>query len=189
MTRNRERGSAMLVTLIIIASLLAGAAVLVGMQLATNRSTDLTRSGMTALYCAEAGLEAAHPIVANNYPLWNVQMCALPSEASCAPMASPATMLANENTQAPMFVPLNHDLDGDGNADFILYLRDDDDEVFPIPQNYALDNDQKIFIVSTCIKFPDTPKQVKELVMFNGGGNCQNYHQQGVDCTGRGNGN
>ena len=44
-------------------------------------------------------------------------------------------------------------------------------------------------MVSTCVKFPDTPKQIRELVTFNGGGMCQQYHQQGLDCTGRGNGN
>ena len=143
MTRSRQRGSAMLVTLIIIASLLAGAAVIVGMQLQTNKSTDLTRSGMTALYCAEAGLEAAHPIVAQNYPLWNAQMCNQPMgfETACVPSgANPAAMLAAENLATPMFSGgvVQHDLDGDGIPDFVLYLRDDDDEVAPTAQVWTI---------------------------------------------------
>ncbi len=199
--RNRERGSAMLVTLIIIASLLAGAAVLVGMQLSTNRSTDLTRSGMTALYCAEAGIEAANPIVAQNYPLWNAQMCpvavvpalgSLGTEEQNNPTGCLPTVSGSPGTitgEPLMFNTINHDLDGDLSPDFVLYLRDNDDEVFPTPQAYGIDNDQKVFVVSTCVKFPDTPKQIRELVTFNGGGMCQQYHQQGLDCTGRGNGN
>jgi len=69
--RIRQRGSAMLVTMIIISSLLAGAAVLVSMQLASNRSSDITRSGLSATYCAEAGLSAARSVVAANYNNWN----------------------------------------------------------------------------------------------------------------------
>jgi hypothetical protein len=49
----------MLVTLILITALLSGAAVLVSLQLSANRSTDLMRTGMSSLACAEAGLAAA----------------------------------------------------------------------------------------------------------------------------------
>jgi hypothetical protein len=182
MTRNGQRGAAMMVTLIIVASLLAGAAVLVAMQLGTNRSTDLTRSGMTAEYCAEAGAERAMPILATTAGFWSAGLCGAGpgSESNCLP-TSPAGEVA-------MLAPpaINHDLDGDGVPDFVLYLRDDDDEI-PGPQNYGLDVDQRVYIVSTCIKFPDTPRQVKELVQFDGG-NGSNCGMLG-GCNGRNNNN
>src|SRR6185312_4064680 len=91
--RNSQRGSAMLVTMIVIASLLAGAAVLVSMQLASNRSSDLTRTGVSATYCAEAGLDAARSVVAANFAMWGSALwacgsgpypCAEPSWISSA---------------------------------------------------------------------------------------------------------
>jgi len=46
MKRDSQRGSAMLVTLIITVALLAGAAVLVSLQLSANKSTELSRAGI-----------------------------------------------------------------------------------------------------------------------------------------------
>ena len=57
--RRTERGTAILITMMIIVALLGGGAVLVGIQMASTRSTEITRSNMTALYCAEAGLNAS----------------------------------------------------------------------------------------------------------------------------------
>nr|HEX4313492.1 hypothetical protein [Kofleriaceae bacterium] len=179
-TRRSERGAAMMVTLIVVASLLAGAAVLVAMQLGTNRSTDLTRSGMTAEYCAEAGAERAMPLLVASAGNWSPSLCITSPESTCQP-TSPAGEVA-------MLAPpaINHDLDGDGVPDFVLYLRDDDDEI-PGPQNYGIDTDNRVYIVSTCIKFPDTPHQVKELVQFNGGGGTNCAMLGG--CNGRNNNN
>src|SRR5258706_16321808 len=95
--RNSQRGSAMLVTMIIISSLLAGAAVLVSMQLASNRSSDVTRTGLAATYCAEAGLSAARQAVANNYADWQNQLAAC---NGLYPGAEPAWVAG-----------LNHDID------------------------------------------------------------------------------
>jgi hypothetical protein len=172
--RLRERGSAMLVTMIIISSLLAGASVLVSMQLASNRSTDLTRTGLSALYCAEAGLTSAHMLVAQNVAGWNAEL------ATCAgsyPCAEPSWLSS-----------INHDIDGDGTADFTLYIRDNDDEAPPAPNDPTHDSDESVFIVSRCTKFADSPKEVEELVEFTGGGT--NYRdQQGLDVYGGGNNN
>ena len=45
------------------------------------------------------------------------------------------------------------DLDGDGQPDFMVYLKDNDDEI-GATNNAAVDNDQAIFIVSRCTKVP-----------------------------------
>jgi hypothetical protein len=173
-SHSRERGSAMLVTLVLIASLLAGASVLVSMQLSSNRSTDLTRSGLTALYCAEAGLAAARPTIQANYAQWNATLATDPNGTG----PQPAWL---DNTA------FSHDLDGDGIDDFHINIRDNDDEIAPLANDKANDSDLRVYVISTCDKFPDNPRQVMELAKFSpGGGAC--YNGAG-GCDGNGNSN
>jgi hypothetical protein len=167
--RDPQRGSAMLVTMVVITSLLAGAVVLVAMQLASGRSTDLTRTGLSAMYCAEAGLTASRATVAGNYDQWSTSLTSTTQPA----------WLSN--------TAFSHDLDGDGVDDFAITIKDNDDETAPTPNDLAIDTDLKIFIVSTCIKFPDTPKQVSELIEYKPAANC--YGSQEGGCNGRGNQN
>jgi hypothetical protein len=173
--RNGQRGSAMLVTMIVISSLLAGAAVLVSMQLASNRSGDLTRSGLSATYCAEAGLNIARPAVIANYQLWNAAL------ATCGagpyPCAEPAWLAS-----------LNHDGSGGSGSDFTLYLKDNDDELPPSPNDLTHDSDLRVFVVSRCTKYGETIKEVEELIEYSGGG--MNYRsQQGLGRYSGGNNN
>ncbi len=163
----------MLVTLIIIGALLAGAGVLLSVQMAANRSSDLSRSGMTSLYCAEAGLGAARQVVAEHYLDWKASLC---TTATCT---EPTWM--SDGIDLKTF-PKEHDLDGDGNADFTVWLRDNYDEL--AANDPAVDSDLQVYIVSKCIKFADTPKQVEELILFEGGIEC--YPWQLGGCTGGG---
>ncbi|MDB4959005.1 MAG: hypothetical protein JWO36_6574 [Myxococcales bacterium] len=167
MNRRNQRGSAMLVTMILVAALFAGGAVLVSMQLGATRSTDVTRNGLSALYCAEAGLAAARPVVANNYANWSGSL--------------------GTATEPSWLSGINHDIDGDGSADFVITLKDNDDELPPLTNDLTHDNDLKIYIVSTCIKYPETPKEVRELVQFNLNATC--YQSQEGGCGGNGNSN
>ena len=171
-TTNRERGSAMLVTLILVASLLAGAALLSSLQISSTRSTSLARSRMAALYCAEAGLNAAYAAAARNYSLWNSALCA----PSCAAPAQPSWLGASA---------FSHDLDGDGVDDFTITLRDDDDEAAPAANDPATDINYKVYLVSTCLKYPETPAQVMELVKYAPTAQC--YQAQEGGCNSRGN--
>ncbi len=164
---NKQRGSAMFVTLTMVSTLVAGTAALVGIQLKQQKSNDITRSNMSALYCAEAGLAAARPLVAANYALWNASL--------------------GQSTEPSWLSSINHDLDGDGVPDFTITLKDNDDELPPLTNNPLQDNDLQVFVVSTCIKYADTPKQVEELVLYNGGGSC--YQSQLGGCGGNGNNN
>ena len=168
-SRDPERGTAMLLTMILITSLLTGAVVIAAMQLSSGRSTELTRSGLSAMYCAEAGLTAARPTIMGNYDQW----------AGSLGATTQPTWLSN--------TAFSHDLDGDGVDDFAITIKDNDDEAPPAANNLAVDTDLKIFIVSTCIKFPDTPKQVSELVEYKAAANC--YPSQEGGCNGRGNTN
>ena len=175
MNRTRQRGSAMLVTMIIISSLLAGAAVLVSMQLASNRSSDITRSGLAATYCAEAGIQIALPAVIANYANWNAALAACNGVYPCSP--EPAWLAS-----------LSHDIDGDGSPDFTIYIKDNDDELPPSPNDLTHDSDLRIFVVSRCTKYGETIKEVEELIEWSGGG--ANYRtQQGLGRYGGGNNN
>ena len=179
--RDPQRGSAMLLTLIIITSLLAGTSVLVAMQLQSTRTADLTRNGVAALYCAEAGLAAARPIMANNYTQWNAAFAA----QTLAEATNPSAFVE------PTFLgpgAFSHDLDGDGVADFHVMIRDNEDEVAPAPNDPNTDLDQTAYLIVECIKFPDMPKRVEELARFNPGG-LANIRTIGGGIMGVGNGN
>ncbi|MEO8845737.1 MAG: hypothetical protein ABI704_29455, partial [Kofleriaceae bacterium] len=176
MIRNPQRGSAMLVTMIIISSLLAGAAVLVSMQLAGNRSSDLTRTGLEATYCAEAGLAIARPAVLANVATWNAALAACNNTYPCSPEPS-------------WLASLDHSVNGSGSGtDFTIYIRDNDDEFPPATLDPLHDSDMRVFIVSRCLKYGETVKEVEELVEYSGGG--QNYRtQQGLGRYSGGNNN
>lgn len=162
MTRVRERGSAMLVTMVLIAALLAGAAVLASMQMTSNRSTELTRHGLASLYCAEAGLTLARRHIISNFDVWNPALAAGAVQPSW--LASPT---------------VDHDLDDDGADDFIVYLRDDDDETGALDP--TVDINMRVFIVSRCIKYPDTPKQIEELIEYRPAMNPYETQEGGVN--------
>jgi hypothetical protein len=159
----------MLVTLILIAALLAGAAVLASMQLSSTRSADVTRTGTASLYCAEAGLAAARNIVAANYLNWTGNLGT-----------------GTEPTWLSSAIGV-HDADGDGlGSDFMVYLKDNDDELTG-SNNTAVDNDLRIYIVSRCTKWSENQKEVEELIQYTGGGTC--YQSQQGGCWGNGNSN
>ena len=153
----------MLVTLILVAALLAGGAVLTQMQMRSSKGSQMTRAGLTSLYCAESGLAAARATVMNNYGQWN---------ASLGSTTEPAWITQN----------VTHDIDGDGAADFAITLKDNDDDADP-----AHDNDLTISVMSRCLRDSDAPATVSQLVRFNGGGNC--YHAQLGGCGGNNNAN
>jgi hypothetical protein len=143
--RQRERGGAMILVMLVIAATLAASAVLTSVQSTSSHASDLMRTQITGLYCAEAGLAAARATVIANVAVW---------DPSLGAATEPAWLGA-----------ISHDIDGDGASDFRITLRDNDDE----PANdLAHDTDQTVFIVSTCIKHPDAPAQVTELVTSTG---------------------
>lgn len=167
MTRNGQRGSAMLVTMILMAALLAGAAVLVSLQLGANRNTDMTKTGITALYCAEAGLAATRATIAENQGNWG------------------AALLAG--TEPSWLSGVSHDVDGNpaNDPDFEIRLEDNFDEQPPTADDPNADLDGKIYIVSKCRIYPDTPREVRELITFALITNC--YNSQRGGCGGNGN--
>jgi hypothetical protein len=147
----------MLVTLVVISTLLAGGGVLASLALRSTRSTSDMITSSRAQHCAEAGIATARATIAANVGLWNTSLCS-PAEEPCAEPAWLASL--DHELDAP---PVTTDP-----PDFRIILKDNDDEV-PAINNPDLDTDQTIYIVSTCLKYPDTPTQVSELVHLNAG--------------------
>jgi type II secretory pathway pseudopilin PulG len=165
MKRSSERGSAMLVTLIIVTAILAGAAVLVSLQLGANKNTEITRTGISALYCAEAGISATRQTIADNQANWNTYL--------------------GTGTEPAWLSALSHDVDGDSSNDFIVTLEDDKDESPDVPTN---DANNRVYIVSRCVNtkfYPDTVREVRELISKKALANCYNGQRGG--CGGNGN--
>ena len=155
----------MLVAMILMAALLAGAAVLVSLQVSSNRNTELTKTGITALHCAEAGLTAARTAIGMNQTEW---------AANLGTGSEPSFLSA-----------IVKDVDGDttNDPDYVITLEDNWDETgTDVP---GADVDGKIFVVSRCLRFPDTPREIRELIDYTTITNC--YTAQRGGCGGNGN--
>ncbi len=174
-TRNSERGSAMIVTMILTTALIAGAAALVSVQLHSTRNASMTNVGIKAEHCAEAGLVAARSAVAGSYAQWAT---ALAQTAAAAPDLPPLPSF---------FSAVDRDLDDDGTADFTIYLRDNQDEVSPATDDPSLDSDLRVYIVSRCTKYPDTPREVAELVETTAAGYGYKGQEGGINNNGNDN--
>ena len=167
--RVREDGSAMIIVVTILAALLAGGAVAIQVQVLSTRASGIVRANRSSLYCAEAGLAAARPLIGTNFSLWK-------------------NILDTNPNNDPIWYPIRGDIDEppDGVMDFEVTVRDNLDE--PLPHNPNEDTDQRVFIISRCTKYPNTPRAVLELVSFTGGGTVyRNQSGQGSGNTGNAN--
>ena len=162
--RNSERGSAMLVTMLLITALLAGAVVLTRMQPVSTRSADVGRQSNKSFNCAEAGVVTARAIVASSFNRWDEALATYPSTAE--------PQWLNDAIGS-------HDLNGDSVDDFEIYLLDNDDETLG-PLDPTHNNDLQVFIVSRCTSVTDYPKEVRELIEFNGGTNAYESQNRGA---------
>lgn len=174
MRRNGERGSIMVIVMIIMVALLGAGAVAINVQVADTRSTGMIRSARDALYCAEAGLAEARPLVGQHFADWSILLDDDP-----------------DNDDGAGWYPVRGEFVDDGDDttwDYEVRIMDNNDEVWPQPNDTTKDNDLRIFIVSKCVKFPDTPREVLELIIYEGGGNVyRNQAGQGSSNTGNAN--
>jgi len=157
-----ERGAALAVTLILTTALLGAGALALYLQLSDTKAAGSLTESRSALYCAEAGLASGRAYVAARVGEWGV-------------------MLDDDPDNDPDGYPVVGDLDGDGANDYTVSIRDNDDEIAPADDVPTVDLDGTIFMVSTCIKHPDAPREVLEMLSFGGGGtNYRNQSGQGV---------
>jgi hypothetical protein len=168
----RDRGG---VTLLLILVLLAFAA-LVGALAVRGATGDLQmsatqRAGRSSFYCAEAGLNAARPILAANYGQWNSIF---------------ATGVA-----AGFTYPVTGDLDADGNSDYSVTISDNVDE-FPT-NNPNVDSDLTAVITSTCISSTlsggASNRTLRQIITYTGSLGTDYRFQAGHGSTHSGNAN
>ncbi len=141
----------MVLVMVILVAMLAGGAVALSLQLGSTKQVGLASDSRGALYCAEAGLSAARPVIGARYADW-------------------VDVLDTDPGNDPTWYPFTGDLDGDGTDDYLVTMRDNDDETAPAVNDTTRDNDLKIFVISSCTRYPDTPREVLELIKYEGGG-------------------
>lgn len=163
--RQGERGTAILITMLLTTALLAGGAVLVGMQLSGTRSVDTAKTKTLAVHCAEAGLSAARKTIASNIANWSTALC-----NPAAPVGTGTCVIGSSAAEPSFLSAIDRDLDGDSNPDFRITLLDNEDE--SATNDMTVDVDQAVWVVSTCIKYPDLIQQVRELVKITPGIQC-----------------
>lgn len=163
--RNPESGAAFILVVTLLAALLAGGAVVVLLTSTQTRAAGESRRALDATYCAEAGLMQTREILG-----------AIPDEWD--------TLLggASSSPTIPVY-PITGDLDGDGEDDYRVTIRDNDDDD---PLDGTIDNDQRVFIVSTCIKYDEVSREVIELISTNST-QGDTYDQAGQGADGSGN--
>jgi len=159
-SRNRQRGAALMTSIIVLSGLLVAAGASVYLLTAETKSTSFTAASRRSLFCAEAGLAAARNIVARNHGGWNA---ALDTNGSNDPAWYPITGYLDAN--------------GSGPPDFTVTLKDNDDELPPLDNEPNRDNDLRVFIVSRCDRYPEHPRTVMELVEYSSAGHT--YRHQG----------
>ena len=136
------------------------------LTLADTRGVQAIDESRSSLFCAEAGLAGARDYVASHVASW------------------PSMLDASASNDPPGYT-VTGDLDGDGVADWRVTLADNDDE-FPT-NDTTVDTDGLVYMVSTCLAHPDTPREITALVSVGGGGT--NYRtQQGAGGGNTGNG-
>lgn len=169
--RNGQRGTAILITMLLTVALLGGGAVLLGMQLSGTKSVDVSRTKTLALHCAEAGITAARQGVAAAYTSWAGQICNPP-----APEGTGTCVIGGVAGEPAFLAGINRELDTppDG-ADFRIHLVDNDDG----DGNMAADNDLQVYVVSTCIKYGEIKQQVRELIKITPGNQGREEQKNG----------
>jgi hypothetical protein len=169
MRQSAERGGALIIVMLILLALLGGGATALHLTSQETRVVGLVKGGRRALYCAEAGLRASRNTIAMN-------------------MASWPELIDEDPQNDPAWYPPSGDLDGDGAIDWQVTLRDNDDETAPDPNDPTVDVDLQVFLVSRCVSDPETPREILELVSFEGAGNIyRNQSGQGSGNTGNAN--
>ena len=166
-SRSGQRGAAMMVVLIVTTSLLIAGSLAVKMSASEAKGTAYLSSSRRALYCAEAGLAATRAALGAGYTNWN------------------GWLDGTNTTGYPIKGYIDHTTTT-GAYEWSVSIRDNDDEtVTNLP---TVDSDQAVFVLSTCLAYPETPRTVGELVSFTGGGaSYRNQSGQGASNTGNNN--
>ena len=161
-----QRGAAMLLVATLLVALLAGGGVALYLQLQSTKGAGMVKASRSSLYCAEAGLAASRTIITLNQVSWPLVLDADP-------------------TNDPAWYPITGDIDGVAGDDFIVTIRDNDDEPPAVATDPTRDIDLQVFAVARCTKNANTSREVVELLQVAGGGHLyRNQAGGGAASTG-----
>jgi hypothetical protein len=155
-----QRGSALIVTMSVMAVvMLAVASLMLVVQHTRINAINQARS-MPRNYCVDTGLQLARLYFGNNFSSWNTY---LSDPAHYDPVVSswnPAATAANPTSAALQAAhpELFADLDGDGQPDVYIYVRDNADELPPATENWMRDNDMQVYVGAVCISSTLVPR-------------------------------
>lgn len=154
----QARGSTMLMVIILVTVLMGLVAGI--LQYASKeriRAVAAGRNGQRQS-CAESGLQLARSYYGRNFQSWNTYL-ANPS------IYDPVRSGFNSTPADPRSAALQAahpelfaDLDDDDAPDVYLYIRDNDDELYPLPAEHTRDNDHNVVVGSICISSTLTPR-------------------------------
>jgi len=174
-----ERGSALLVAMIISMVLLLLVAALFAFAGSERRRASAETRRLSRQGCAQAGLQLARSYFSANVSSWGTYLAdphhydpvpakwmALASYASkctggvctALDLANSATVSTMETTATPPYNQLFYDLDGDGKKDVYIYIRDNEDERLPAENDWTHDNDLNVMVGAVCISQTLVPR-------------------------------
>lgn len=151
------RGQAMITAITmmgLLGAIVTGLMVYVHSQ---RERTIMSARSMTRNSCASTGLQYARTYFAARFSSWN-------SYLSQPAKFNPVSSTWNSTPTDPRAVnsdhtPLQSDIDGDGNPDVFIYIRDNPDEILPAAENWASDNDQNVIVGAVCISTTMVPRR------------------------------
>jgi hypothetical protein len=199
--RPAPRGAALITVMVMMAIL---AAVVAGLLLYVNnqrlRAVAVAR-GTTRMSCAETGLQLARAYFARTQTCWSTFLKYPGNYNPVVTDYNPSGTAANPRASA---LQTSHpwlyaDLDGDGNNDVYIYVRDNDDEMLPAAANWLRDNDQNVIVGAVCISSTLVPHRqdgtvdsellsVEAILSYNVAGTTYSS-QAGAGASGTGNAN
>lgn len=105
--------------------------------------------------CAQSGLQLARSYFGRNFASWNSYLSDPRYDALAVGFSRAPEDLAALRNQLPH---LFADLDGNGESDVLLFVRDNQDEFPPAVPNPGRDNDQNVIVGAVCISTTLVPK-------------------------------
>lgn len=157
-TSRQARGSTLLVVLLLVAVLLglvAGIMSYAGKE--RSRAIAAGRIGQRQS-CAESGLQLARSYYGRNFANWNSYLNTPsthdPVRSTHNPTPADPRSTALQAARPELFA----DVDGDNKLDVYLYIRDNNDEHFPLANEWRRDNDHNVVVGAVCISQTLTPR-------------------------------
>ncbi|MFP2931128.1 hypothetical protein ACLESO_39230 [Pyxidicoccus sp. 3LG] len=157
-TFRQARGATLLVVIILVTVLLGlVASIMVYASKERIRAVATGRGGQRQS-CAESGLQLARSYYGRNFRHWNSYLAAPATYDPVASTFNPAPADPRSAVLQAAHPELFADVDGDGNLDVYLYIRDNDDELHPLPAERFRDNDHIAVVGALCISSTLTPR-------------------------------